>query len=65
MNDLKNLNYGKFQDSKEIIDISLEFIISNKYEYGPDFEEKEKNYSDNLRVGIRTDEFNNWGLKFQ
>ena len=44
MNDLKNLNYGKFQDSKEIIDISLEFIISNKYEYGPDFEEKEKNY---------------------
>tara|TARA_B100000579_G_scaffold285594_1_gene236688 strand:+ start:11763 stop:12593 length:831 start_codon:yes stop_codon:yes gene_type:complete len=44
MNDLKNLNYGKFQDSKEIIDISLEFIISNKYEYGPDFEEKEKHY---------------------
>ena len=27
--------------------------------------EKEKNYTDNLRVGIRTDEFNNWGLKFQ
>ena len=27
--------------------------------------EKEKNYSDNLRVGIRTDEFNDWGLKFQ
>jgi len=27
--------------------------------------EKEKNFTDNLRVGIRTDEFNNWGLKFQ
>ncbi len=27
--------------------------------------EKEKNYTDNLRVGIRTEEFNNWGLKFQ
>ncbi len=25
----------------------------------------EKNWTDNLRVGIRTDEFNNWGLKFQ
>ena len=44
MNDLKNLDYGKYQDSKEIIDISLEYILSNKYEYGPDFEKKEKNY---------------------
>ena len=26
---------------------------------------EEKNWTDNLRVGIRTDEFNNWGLKFQ
>ena len=44
MNDLENLNYGKFQDSKKIIDISLNFIISNKYEYGPDFENKEGKY---------------------
>jgi len=45
MNDLENLNYGKFQDSKKIIDISLNFIISNKYEYGPDFENKDKQYT--------------------
>ena len=45
MNDLENLNYGKFQDSKKIIDISLNFIISNKYEYGPDFENKDKHYT--------------------
>lgn len=44
MNELKNLNYGNFKNSKEIIDISLDFIISNKYEYGPDFENKEKKY---------------------
>jgi hypothetical protein len=44
MNDLKEINYGKFIDSKEIIDISLKFILSNKYEYGPDFEEKDKTY---------------------
>ena len=45
MNDLEKINYKKFQDSKEIIDISLSFILSNKYEYGPDFESKEKYYS--------------------
>ena len=33
MNQTKNIQYGKFQDQKEIIDISLDFILSNKYEY--------------------------------
>ena len=44
MNQTKEIQYGKFQDQKEIIDISLDFILSNKYEYGPDFEDKEKEY---------------------
>ena len=44
MNQTKDIQYGKFQDQKEIIDISLDFILSNKYEYGPDFEDKDKEY---------------------
>ena len=45
MNQTKDIQYGKFQDQKEIIDISLDFILSNKYEYGPDFEDKDKEYA--------------------
>ena len=45
MNQTKDIQYGKFQDQKEIIDISLDFILSNKYEYGPDFEDKNKEYA--------------------
>ena len=45
MNQTKDIQYGKFQDQKEIIDISLDFILSNNYEYGPDFEDKEKEYA--------------------
>ena len=45
MNQTKNIQYGKFQDQKEIIDISLDFILSNKYEYGPDFEAIDKEYA--------------------
>ena len=34
-----------FRIKRKIIDISLDFILSNKYEYGPDFEDKDKEYT--------------------
>ena len=41
------LDYKKFIDHKDLIDNAHKHLIDNEYEYGPDFRNKEKNYSVN------------------
>ena len=42
-----SLDYKKFIDNKDLIDNAHQHLIDNEYEYGPDFRNKEKNYSVN------------------
>ena len=41
------LDYKKFIDHKDLIDNAHKHLSDNEYEYGPDFRNKEKNYSVN------------------
>tara|TARA_B110000116_G_scaffold31979_1_gene24186 strand:+ start:2592 stop:3431 length:840 start_codon:yes stop_codon:yes gene_type:complete len=40
-----NIDYKSFSNFKEKIDIGFDFILENLYEYGPDFQDKNKIYS--------------------
>ena len=69
-----DIDYKNFSDFKEKIDIALSFILENIYEYGPDFQNKNKRYSisnieskndiTRIYINFNVDGFSNLGQEY-